>query len=180
MAAIYHPVVRPTHVSHRTFARGGHAFAMSRHHAVGHYAVSRRYGTGVRGATVAGGVAGYGYEYPYYSSGYGYRSAGYGYAYRYRHHHSCWWYRHYDPYGMPSWCTTYEVPAYGYAYRATYGYRYRTSNHFAFTGRVHRPITVAHGVRFHGPAHGWTVAHGGTPVRSAGSGAHLHAHMRVP
>jgi hypothetical protein len=140
-------------------------------------------------------VAGYGYEYPYYNSGYGYRSSGYGYAYGYRHHHSCWWHRHYDPYGMPSWCMSYsgysygpsygysysyEVPAHGYAYRTTYRYRYEKSTHYAFTGRVHRPMAVAHGVRFHGPAHGVTIAHGGMPVRLAGSGAHLHAHMRVP
>ena len=202
IAAIHHPVMRPTHVIHQTFARGGHVFAVSRHHPVGRYAVSRRYGYGVRGATVAGGVAGYGYAYPYYSSGYssgyGYYSSGYAYAHSYRHHRSCWWYRHYDPYDVPSWCTTYygysygprygysysyEVPAYGYAYRTTYGYRYGTANHFAFRGGVHRPMAVAHGVRFHGPAaHGLTVAHRGVSVgaRLGGPGAHVHAHVRVP
>ena len=96
------------HASYRSAWRGGyrHAYAPGRHYryAYGHHGYGRRYahgwrGYGWRGAAVAGGYYG-----GYYGGGY------------YRHRHSCWWYRHYDPYGMPSWCGTYYTPAYDYSY----------------------------------------------------------------
>jgi len=71
------------HASYRAAWRGGHRYAHGWR------------GYGWRGVAVAGGYGGY-----------------YGADY-YRHRHSCWWYRHYDPYDMPSWCGTYS---YGYDY----------------------------------------------------------------
>jgi hypothetical protein len=151
-------------------------------------------GYGWRGATVAGGGSYYsgGYAYPYYAGG-----VGYGYR-----HHGCWWYRHYEPYNIPSWCATYVGygPSYGYSYGVVapaysygYGHYYRTHggyhrhyvwnggyhSHFAWNGGWRRSVHFA-GVR----PHGVVVAHGGAHfapmgghARFAGMGGHMHGHF---
>jgi hypothetical protein len=87
------------HASYRGAWRGGHHYAYgwrgNYRYGYGHRYAHGWRGYGWRGVAVAGGYGGY------YGGGY------------YRHRHSCWWYSHYDPYDMPSWCGTYS---YGYDY----------------------------------------------------------------
>jgi len=120
------------HASYRAAWRGGHRYAHGWR------------GYGWRGVAVAGGYGGY-----------------YGADY-YRHRHSCWWYRHYDPYDMPSWCGTYSYgydygdygPYVGFAYGYGPGYYggYGYARRFGFHG----------GHRFYGgQAGGFAGAHMG-------------------
>jgi hypothetical protein len=104
------------HASYRAAWGGGyrHAYASGRHY---RFAYGRRYAHSYRYA--------YGHRYAYRWRRYGWRGVAvaggyYGGGY-YRHRHGCWWYRHYDPYDIPSWCGTYYAPAYDYSYGYDYG-----------------------------------------------------------
>jgi hypothetical protein len=135
----------------------GHAYAPGRHYryAYGHHAYGHRYAYGWRrhgwrGVAVAGGYGGY------YGGGY------------YHHRHSCWWYRHYDPYGMPSWCGTYYTPAYDYSYGYDYGpdvgFSYGYGSGFGGGYRYGRRYGFHGGHRFYaGQAGGFAGAHMGAP-----------------
>jgi hypothetical protein len=121
------------------------------------------------GTTVAGGVV---------SGGGGYYAGGYG-------HHGCWWYRHYAPGNIPSWCGAsygYAAPASGYSYGyasgpSRFGTATRVNRQFTAT----RQTTVTHrtdmtasrkenmtGARAHGGTE--VAAHGGAKV--AGMAGH--------
>jgi hypothetical protein len=93
---------------------------------------------------------GHGYRYAHGWRGYGLRGvtvAG-GYYSQYYHRHSCWWYRHYDPYNMPSWCGAYSyAPAYDYSYDYDYG-DYGPSVGFAY------------GPGYYGGGYGYARRHG--------------------
>ncbi len=76
----------------------------------------------------------------------------------YRHHHGCWWYRHYDPYDMPSWCGT-------YSYAPAYDYSYDYGDYGPYVGFAFGPVYYGgygYARRYGGQAGGFAGAHVGT------------------
>jgi hypothetical protein len=188
----YHTAMRVAH-------RGGHRYAVGGGRGYPHvrrygYAYSHRYAYGRHGYAYrryGGGYYAGGYSYPYYTGGsYYYRHHHhypyYASGYSYRHHHGCWWYRHYDPYDMPSWCYGpaygYSAPVYEYSYEPSYGYVYgvyggtwRGGHHgHVWDGGGHHGhgaptaplIGAAH---INGSPRGFAIAHG-----EAHFGGHVH------
>jgi hypothetical protein len=103
--------------------------------------------------------------------------------------HSCWWYRHYDPAGLPRWCPRYYGSSYGYSYRysepsirysygysAPAGYRYGTTRTTSTRVTTTRVANVS-STRSTNHAHGMAVAQGGG--HPAETGAHVHNHARA-
>lgn len=194
-ARAYRPAMRVVH-------RGGHRYAVGggRGSARYGYAYAHRYAYGRHGYAYrryGGGYYAVGYSYPYYAGGYYYyhhrhHHPYYASGYSYRHHHGCWWYRHYDPYDTPSWCSGpvygysygYSAPVYGYSYEPSYGYAYGVyggswrSGHRGYAwnggwhgGHGHMTPLIGAG-HINGAPRGFTVAHGG-----AHFGGHMHGHF---
>ena len=132
-AGVHRPAMRVVHGGgHRYALSGGRAYTHARHYG---YAYGHRYAYGRHG-----------YAYRHYAEaimpeGTHIRTTREAIiiatiditppAYSYGHHHGCWWYRHYAPYDMPSWCYGpaygYSAPVYGYSNGPSYGYVYGVS-----------------------------------------------------
>ena len=178
---VHRPAMRVVHGAGRYSLSGGRAYTHAHHYG---YAYGHRYGRhGYPYRDYVGGYYAGGYSYPYAGGHYHRHHRYYAGGYYYRHHHGCWWYRHYDPYEMPSWCYGpaygYSAPVYGYSYEPSYGYVYGVRAGSWRGGHRGYAWTGWHGGRGHamplvGAAHingsprGFVVAHGG---------AHLGGHM---